>query len=71
MSGLIPTPFSDSMLTSTSNLIQQNSLTDLSSHSFDYNTGEEQSGGAKGKKAKKRAPKKIRKLLRKKNVLKR
>jgi hypothetical protein len=61
MSGSIPTSFSNSMLTSTSNLIQQNSLTDLSSHSFDYHPGEEQSGGAKGKKAKKRSPKKDKK----------
>ena len=49
-----PTPFSSSMLTSTSNLIQQNS----SSNSLDNYSSEEQSGGAKGKKAKKRAPKK-------------
>ena len=52
-----PTPFSSSMLGSTSNLIQQNSV----HHFMDDYTGEEQSGGAKGKKAKKRAPKKDKK----------
>ena len=51
------TPFSSSMLGSTSKLIQQKSL----NKSLDYHPGEEQSGGTKGKKAKKRSPKKDKK----------
>jgi trimethylamine:corrinoid methyltransferase-like protein len=52
-----PTSFSSSMLGSTSKLIQQNPL----NNSLGYQPGEEQSGGTKGKKAKKRSPKKDKK----------
>ena len=50
------------MLGSKSTLIKNNSL--------DYHPGEEQSGGAKGKKAKKRAPKKDKKATSEKKRVK-
>lgn len=60
-----PTPFKDNLLSSTNNVIMQPIASSTSNDYVDH-SGEEQSGGAKGKKAKKTPTKKDKKTPAKK-----